>query len=190
MSKWLSQRIKSTSTTELFSYFPAQPNKQPVVRRLTSLPAAAADTIRFFIAQAQFATIVTRSTTPTQSTTHLFVDVDVASGHVIKGHTLTSNDFLVAVTGTGPILIDITTVTDVSGKTYVDLTVPTLGAACVAGDKVYVVRAADVTSYANGGTSMYTYQDFIAGNIGMPLVIGQASAGSNDCSSTFTVEYV
>jgi hypothetical protein len=190
MIKWLSQRVKSTSTTEVFSYFPAQPNKQAVVRRMQNLPTHASDTLNFYVPKADFATIVTRDTTPTQSTTHLYVDVDVAGGHVIKGHTLVATDFLIACTGTGPTLINITTVTDVASATYCDLTVPTLGAACIAGDKVYVVRAADVTAYASGGTSLVTYQDWIAGNIGLPLVVGSLSAGSNDQISTITVEYV
>lgn len=181
---------KSVSTTEVNDIAPAQKGLQPVILNLFDLPTHAADNINVYLPRPEFVTKATRDTTPTQSATHLFVDVDVTAGHVVGGYTLTTNDYVIVANGTQLVLRKIAGVADVSSKGYCDITVASMSTAAAAGNVVWVVRAADIMNYVSGGTALVNLKLPYAGYTDCPLAIGAVSNGSNNQTVSAVVGYV
>jgi hypothetical protein len=190
MYKFKQLIAKSTSTTRVLDVAAPQVGLQPIIRQLTNLPSHASDNFDVFLARPEYVTKATRNTTPTQTATHIFIDVDVAAGHVVGGHTLTTSDYLIIATPSGYLVRVISAIADVSAKTYCDVTIPTITTAAVAGAQVFVVRAADITNFVSGGTTRVQLDYPYAGYTGCPLAIGATSNGSNNQTVAATVMYV
>lgn len=188
IQKFVTQIIKSTSTTEVVGVFSAIPGFQAVVRSLSILPTHAADSQKFYIAKAEYEGRVNGG--GTNSTTTIYLPVDVAGGHVFKGHTLTTSDYVLVADSGGLKLRVIASVVDDSAKLYCHITVAALASAPAAGQKIWIVRAADIDTYVSGGTSRVEFTDRVAGNVGAPLAISCTSNGSNNNIATANVEYV
>ena len=188
-NRFASKRTLSTSTTAVDSVFLPVRNAQPVVRTLSILPTHASDAQKVFIPKKAYRTTIA-DTALTAIATSLLLKVDVAAGHVIKGHTLTTNDFLLIQTSAGLALKAMSAVADVSASLWCDVTIVATGKALAVGYPVWVVRAVDIWSYTSGGTSRVTFADLLAGDPGCPIVVRSTSNGSNNCDVLTTVEYV
>lgn len=192
MIKWKTISVTTAAnTTEVNAIAQAQRGRQPVIRRAILTAGHTGDSVVLYLPRPEFVTLVTRNTTPTQSATHLFVDVDVVAGHVIKGHTMTTSDYVIVANGTSLVLRKPSGVADVPSKLYCDLTVPTMSTAAVAGSKVWIVRAADIVSYTDGAAAaaVRNFEYFAAGNVDCPIAIGAISGSTTISKFTATIRY-
>jgi len=119
--------------------------------------------------------------------TALYLPVDTAGGHVCRGHTLSTDDFVLIPTSTGLAIRAITNVADDAGEDYCHVTIAATGLALLISTKVFVVRAADVFDLTVGNTSI-TRDDLFAGFAGCPIVVSATSGDATDTSALVNME--
>lgn len=207
---WMTKRSQSTtSTTRVDAVFPEKGKRQPILRVLRSIGTASGDTVTAAIPKSEYKvplSVAVDFTTPGTTDLYVYVPVDVTAGHIVRGHTVTSSDFLLVPTrgpySAGPpvsygkflgwTLKPITVVTDVAGNDYCKLTfVGGVGYAFPVGTQVFIVRAADViTLIGHTGAGSVERLNYAAGEPGCPLVVSSVSFGSNNCTNMMTVQYV
>jgi len=118
------------------------------------------------------------------------IPVDVAAGHVFKGHTLTTNDKLLVMTSTGWKLVAISVVTDVAGQMYCTVTISALGCDIAASTKSYIVRAADqIAGIPAVGAGSASVEDLLSGDSGTPLVMELVATSNKQILGCAFVEY-
>lgn len=186
-NKWLTQVVKATSTTEVPSYWRRYHGKQPVIRTIEAVGAHASSKLSFYVPKKEFEVPLAAAVTAVATTVK--VPVDTAGGHVVRGHTLTTSDFLLIPTSSGLAVRAISNVADNAGEDYCTATIVATGKALTIYTKVFVVRATDVFSLTVGnGTA--SKKDFIAGNAGCPLVVSATSGDATDTVAGVSVEYL
>jgi hypothetical protein len=116
--------------------------------------------------------------------------VDVAAGHVFKGHTLTTNDKLLVMTSTGWKLVAISVVTDVAAEKYCTVTIAALGCDIAASTKSYIVRAADqIAGIPAVGAGSATVEDLLSGDSGTPVIMEVVATANKTMLGCAFVEY-
>lgn len=139
-------------------------NGQILVRKINSTSDKAGSLLKFFAAKQQTAVRATSAA----GATALYI---TAAAAVVDGAILTTSDYVVVFTAGGVFMSKIASVTATPGAEAVATTgnIPS-GMGGAVGDKVYIVRAADISSVASGAASLsLEYQS--AGHDGYPLVI-------------------
>lgn len=180
--------IQSTAAALVYGYLDQRFGYQMHVYNITNTPTNAADNFKIFLPNPAFWTTV--AVLYEDDDTTIKVAVDVAAGHIVKGHTVTQDtDFLLAMTSAGVELRVITTVADDAGEDYCTLTIAELDMDLPVGTKVWIVRPADILAYVSGGTAVVTLADFCDGHPNMPICVSAISAGDNNQDVSVSVEY-
>ena len=115
----------ATSATVVQAVIPEYQKSKAVIRRFSALGNDAACACNFYVPKAcrGFRLPVALATAGTT----LRIPVDVAGGHVFKGHTLASTDLLCLLTPTGWKVVS-ATYADNAGQTYCTATITAVGA--------------------------------------------------------------
>ena len=173
----VSGSVTNTATPAHFVISEYQKAK-PVVRRFSAVGDDAACTVNWFLPRAGFTFGLLENLLA--AGTALKVPVDVAAGHVFKGHTLTTNDKVLVMAGGGWKMLSISNVAEVSGQMYCTLTVGAPGADIVANTKAYIVRAADkIAGIPVLGAAEVSVPDLLSGDSGAPIIMELVAATSN-----------
>lgn len=186
-SKWKQYIFKAVSTTEVTQVIELMFGRQAVVRLLDATGAHASSKITMYVPLDYMA--IRLSEDATSTATSLYLDVDTAAGHVVRGHTLTTNDFILVQSSTGLALRQFTAVTDDAGEDYCHVTVDTLTNAPEEGSKVWIIRAADVVDLTVGAASI-TRENLVSAPNSVPFVISATSGDATDTTVSANVEYI
>ncbi len=177
-----------SGTTPVYAVIPEFHKAKAAVRRFSGLGDDAASAVTWYRPRATM-TIKLLEALAANGTT-VKVPVDVAGGHVVKGHTLTTSDKLLLLTGTGWKVVAISAVADVSEAGYCAATISAVGAVIPANTQAYVVRAADIVAGLPAiGSGSVVVDDFICGDLGAPLVFSVVSASGKTTAAAAFVEY-
>ena len=181
---------KATSTTETFSSVSGLPNKRIAIQRLRATGLHANSAVKLYQTQAHLGVRLPAAVTAVDTTVK--VPVDAAGGHIVKGHTLTSSDFLlIPVTAKYPSysIKAISKVADNAGEMYCTATIVATGLALDANTPVWVVRAADVETITVGAASIDKEGPVSAIGVGCPFCMGVASGDATVTTAVAVIEY-
>lgn len=179
----------ATSATAVPVVIPEFQKAKAVIRRFSALGNDTACAVKFYIPKVtrQFLLLEALGAAGTS----VKIPVDVAGGHVFRGHTLATTDKLLVLTVTGWKVVAISAVTDVAGASYCTVTITALGEAVPANTKTYVVVPA--TDIVDGlpaiGAAAVTVEDFISGDSGAPVVFEINAAADKSIVAAAFVEY-
>ena len=118
------------------------------------------------------------------------IPVDVAGGHVFKGHTLVSIDKLLLLTSNGWQLVS-ATFANAADQMYCNATITAVGSAIPANTRAYVVvPAGDVLDGVPPiGAAAVTVEDLVSGDTGAPILFELVAAASKQLTAAAFVEY-
>jgi len=187
MTRYLTEIVKATSTTEVLQTIERLFHRQIVVKNLEATGAHANSKLSFYVPRPEFEVKLQADITAVATT--LTVPVDTAGGHVVRGHTMTTNDFLLISTSSGLAIKAISNVADNAGEDYCTLTIVATGKALSEDTKLFVVRAADVFDLTVGNASI-AKTEVCAGFAGCPLVISATSGDATDTVALVTMELI
>ena len=177
----------ATSATAVQAVIPEYQKSKAVIRRFSALGNDAACACNFYVPKAcrGFRLPVALGT----SGTTLRIPVDVAGGHVFKGHTLASTDLLCLLTPTGWKIVS-ATYADNSGQTYCTATITAVGAIPVNTVCYVVVPATDkIAGVPVIGAAQVSVEDLLSGDTGVPVVFDIVAASGKVTSAAALVEY-
>lgn len=177
----------ATSATAVPVVIPEFQKAKAVIRRFSAVGDDAACAVKFYVPKAAraFQLIEALATAGTA----VKVPVDVAGGHVFKGHTLAATDLLLLLTPTGW-KIATATFADNADQLYCTATITAVGA-IPAKTKAYIlVPATDVIDTLPPiGNASTTVEDFIAGDTGAPVLFDLVATTSKKTIAAAHVEY-
>lgn len=179
----------ATSATAVPVVIPEYQKAKAVIRRFSALGNDAACAVKFYAPKVarQFLLIEALAAAGTA----VKIPVDVAGGHVFRGHTLVTTDKLLVLTTSGWKLVAIAAVADVAAAAYCTATIVAVGEIIPANTKAYVlVPATDVIDGLPAiGASAVTVEDFISGDSGAPLLYEIKAAADKSVVAAAFVEY-
>ena len=177
----------ATSATVVQAVIPEYQKSKAVIRRFSALGNDAACGCNFYIPKAcrAFRLPVALGT----SGTTLRIPVDVAGGHVFKGHTLASTDLLCLLTPTGWKVVS-ATYADNSGQTYCTATITAVGAIPVNTVCYVVVPATDkIAGVPVIGAAQVSIEYLLSGDTGVPVIFDIVATSAKVTSAAALVEY-
>ncbi len=178
----------ATSATAVHVVVPEYQKAKIVVRRFSALGNDAAAAVSWWIPRAGMSFNLYEEIEAADETIN--VPVDVAGGHVVKGHTLTTNDKILLPTSAGWKLLAISKVENVSGKMYCACTVAAVGADIPANTKAYILRAADKVSGVPAiGAAQVTVEDLLSGDSGAPVIAELVATTNKSALGCIFAEY-
>jgi hypothetical protein len=179
----------ATSATAVAVVIPEFQKAKAVVRRFSALGNDAACAVKFYVPKAARAFPLVEKLTA--AGTVVKVPVDVANGHVFKGHTLASTDKLLLLTSAGWVLVSATYANAGSGLMYCNATITAVGVDIPANTRAYVVVPA--TDVVDGlptiGAAAVTCEDFICGDAGAPVLFEIVATSAKTTIAAALVEY-
>lgn len=177
----------ATSGTAVPVVIPEFQKAKAVVRRFSALGNDAACAVKFYIPKAARSFLLLEALAT--AGTAVKIPVDVAGGHVFKGHTLAATDLLLLASPDGWKVASIS-VADNADKMYCTATITAVGA-IPANTRAYVlVPAADVVDGLPAiGNAAVTVEDFICGDAGAPLLFSLVATTSKSVTGAALVEY-
>ena len=179
---------KATSATAVHVVISEYQKSKAVVRRFSAIGTDAACVANWWVPRAALTFGLLQNVLAAATTVR--IPVDVAAGHVFKGHTLTTNDKLLVMTSTGWRLVAISVVTDVVGQMYCTVTISALGCDIAAGTKSYIVRAADqIAGIPAVGAGSASVEDLLSGDSGTPLLMELVATSNKQILGCAFVEY-
>lgn len=177
----------ATSATAVPVVVPEFQKAKAVIRRFSALGNDAACAVKFYVPKAarSFLLIEALATDGTA----VKVPVDVAGGHVFKGHTLASTDLLLLLTPTGWKIAS-ASFADNAGKLYCTATITAVGAIPAKTRAYILVPAHDVVDGLPAiGNAAVTVEDFISGDAGAPILFDLVATTSKAVTAAAFVEY-
>ncbi len=179
--------LATATTTETFHYMNARFGRAPSIKLIRATGGHGSSKMTHYIPEAAY--YVPFHIAATNSATTYYVAVDVAAGHVINGHTLTTSDFVLLPGSNGWQLQAVTSVTDDAGELHCHFAVgTTAGRAVTVRDKFYIIRAAMVLDLTIGSATIektvwYT-QD-----VNTPICISTTSGDATDVTGLVSIEF-
>lgn len=177
----------ATSATAVPVVIPEFQKAKAVIRRFSALGNDAACAVKFYVPKAtrSFLLIEALATAGTA----VKVPVDVAGGHVFKGHTLASTDLLLLLTPSGWKIAS-ATFADKANEMYCTATISAVGA-IPANTRAYIlVPATDVIDGLPAiGNAAVTVEDFVSGDSGAPILFDLVATTSKAVTGAALVEY-
>lgn len=177
----------ATSGTAVPVLIPEYQKAKAVIRRFSALGNDAACAVKFYIPKAvrSFRLLEALATAGTA----VKIPVDVAGGHVFKGHTLAATDLLMLLTPTGWKVVTIS-VADAADKMYCTATITAVGAIPANTLAYVIVPATDVVDGLPAiGNAAVTVEDFICGDTGAPILFDLVATTSKAVTAAALVEY-
>lgn len=179
--------LYTTDTTETFTYLNSRFGRAPSIKLIRATGAHASSKMTHYIPEAAYR--VPFAAAASASATTYYVPVDVAAGHVVNGHTLTTSDFVLLPGSNGWLLQAVASVTDDAGEDYCHFGVgTTAGRAVTVHDYFYIIRSNMVHDLTIGvatveKTVWYT-QD-----VGTPVCLSVTSGDTTDVTGVVSVEF-
>lgn len=177
----------ATSATAVPVVIPEFQKAKAVIRRFSALGNDAACAVKFYVPKAtrSFLLIEALATAGTE----VKVPVDVAGGHVFKGHKLASTDLLLLLTPSGWKIAS-ATFADNADKLYCTATITAVGA-IPANTRAYIlVPATDVIDGLPAiGNAAVTVEDFVSGDAGAPILFDLVATTGKAVTGAALVEY-
>ena len=179
----------ATSATAVPVVIPEYQKAKAVIRRFSALGNDAACAVKFYVPKVTRLFLLSEALAA--AATSVKIPVDVAGGHVFRGHTLTTTDKLLVLLTSGWTLVTITAVTNVASADYCTATIDALGEVVPVNTKTYVlVPATDVVDGLPAiGNAAVTVEDFISGDSGAPLLYAINAAADKSTVAAAFVEY-
>ena len=177
----------ATSATAVQAVIPEYQKSKAVIRRFSALGNDAACACNFYIPKAcrAFRLPVALATAGTT----LRIPVDVAGGHVFKGHTLGSTDLLCLLTPTGWKVVS-ATYADNAQQTYCTATITAVGAIPANTVCYVVVPATDkIAGVPVIGAAQVSVEDLLSGDTGVPVIFDIVATSAKVTTAAALVEY-
>lgn len=177
----------ATSATAVQAVIPEFQKSKAVIRRFSALGNDAACACNFYIPKVSrgFRLPVALAANGTA----LRVPVDVAGGHVFKGHSLASTDLLCLLTPTGWKIVS-ATYADVTGQSYCTATITAVGAIPANTVCYVVVPATDrLAGVPVIGDAQVSVEDLLSGDTGVPVVFDIVATSAKVTAAAALVEY-
>ncbi len=179
----------ATSATAVAVVVPEFQKAKAVVRRFSALGNDAACAAKFYVPKAgrTFAMVEKLLAAGTV----VKVPVDVANGHVFKGHTLASTDKLLLLTGSGWVLVSATYANAGTGLMYCNATITAVGVDIPANTRAFVVVPAEdvIDGLPTIGSAAVTVEDFVCGDTGCPILFELVATSNKTTIAAALVEY-
>ena len=182
---YVTQHVQAVSTAEVREYIVENAGKQMVTHTFAATGNHAASSLNVY--RPRNAYHVNIAAAATSVATDYYLTADVSGGHLVNGHTVSTNDFVLLPGSSGWVLEDITAVTDDAATFYISVGT-TSGLALTTSHKCYIVRAADVVNYVIGNAAVNWTDRRLAGDTGAPLVFSADSGDATDTDVTLTVQ--
>jgi len=177
----------ATSATAVPVVVPEFQKAKAVIRRFSALGNDAACAVKFYVPKVSRSFLLIEALAA--AGTAVKIPVDVAAGHVFKGHTLASSDLLLLMSPAGWKVAS-ATYADVTGQMYCTATITAVGA-IPANTRAYVlVPATDVIDGLPAiGAAAVTVEDFISGDAGAPVLFDLVATAGKAVTGAALVEY-
>jgi len=179
--------VKAVDTTEVPAYVAQKFGRAPIFKLVRATGLHASSKLTFYLCEAAFKTNFAADATSVATT--YYVPVDVAAGHVVNGHTLTTADYVLLPGADGWALRAVASVVDDAGQDYCHFTVATTsGKAVVTENPLYIIRSTMVHDLTVGVATIEK-TNWFACDVGVPIVVSATSGDATDTIATITVEF-
>lgn len=179
--------VYTTDTTETFTYLNQRHGRAPVITLIRATAGHASSKLTHYIPEAAFKVKFAADATNVATTYYLVADV--ASGHLVNGHTVTTSDYILMPGSNGWVCKAITGVTDDTGYSYFHITVGTTsGRAVTTEESCYIIRSTMVHDLTVGSTSIEKTEWFTQ-DVGTPVVFSATSGDTTDVTALVSVEF-
>ena len=177
----------ATSATAVQAVIPEYQKSKAVIRRFSALGNDAACGCNFYVPKACRGFRLPAALAAAGTT--LRIPVDVAGGHVFKGHTLASTDLLCLLTPSGWKIVS-ATFADNAQQTYCTATITAVGAIPVNTVCYVVVPATDkIAGVPVIGAAQVSVEDLLSGDTGVPVVFDIVATSAKVTTAAALVEY-